>query len=113
MLSHFLTRPALIWDVLLNMTKVELELILDAEMYLFFEKGMLCRVFHTSKRYNKTKDKYLNSYDPKQESKHVIDLDASNLYGYVMSKFFLRSGFKWIDPLILINTAGIVQKVAF
>ena len=55
---------------------------------------MLCRVFHTSKRYSKTKDKYLNSYDPKQESKHIIDLDASNVHGYVMSKFFLRSGFK-------------------
>ena len=82
-------------------------------MYLFFEKDMLCRVFHTSKKYSKTKDKYLNSYDPKQESKHIIDLDASNAHGYVMSKFFLRSGFKWIDPLILINTAGIAQKVAF
>ena len=28
------------------MTKVELELILDANMYLFFEKGMRGRVFY-------------------------------------------------------------------
>ena len=46
----------------------------------------------------KTNDKYLKSYDPKQESKHVIYLDANNLYGYAMSKFLPTGGFKWIDP---------------
>ena len=30
---------------MLNITKVELELILDADMYLFFEKGMRGGVF--------------------------------------------------------------------
>ena len=38
----------------------------------------------------------MKSYDPKQESKHIID--ASNLYGYAMSKFLPTSGFKRIDP---------------
>ena len=37
-------------------------------------------------------------YDPKQESKHIMYLDANNLYGYAMSKFLPTSGFKWIDP---------------
>ena len=32
--SHYLSAPALIWDEILNMTKVEIELILDADMYL-------------------------------------------------------------------------------
>ena len=35
--SHYLSAPALIWDAMLNMTKVELELISDTDMYLFFE----------------------------------------------------------------------------
>ena len=39
----------------------------------------------------------MNSYDPKQESKHIIYLDANNLYGYAMSKFFPKRGLKWID----------------
>ena len=39
----------------------------------------------------------LKSYNPKQESKHIIYLDTNNLYGYAMSKFFATSGFKWID----------------
>ena len=37
-------------------------------------------------------------YDPKQEPKHIMYLDANNLYGYAMSKFLPKSGFKWIDP---------------
>ena len=38
--SHYLSALALSWDLMLRMTKVELELISDADMYLFFDKGM-------------------------------------------------------------------------
>ena len=34
--SRYLSEPALSWDAILNMRKVELELILDIDMYLFF-----------------------------------------------------------------------------
>ena len=55
------------------------------------------RVSYISKRYSKAKNKYLESYDPKQESKHIIYLGANNLYGYVMTRFLTTSGFKWTD----------------
>ena len=48
--SHYLNAPALKWDAMLNMRKVELKLILDAGMYLFFEKDMTIGVFYISKR---------------------------------------------------------------
>ena len=83
---------------MLNMTKVELELIPDPDMYIFFEKGTRGGVSYISNRYSKANNKYLKSYDPKQESKHIIYLDANNLYGYAMSKFPSTSGFKQIDP---------------
>ena len=38
-MSKSLFAPALIWDVMLNTTKVELEHISDPDMYIFFEKG--------------------------------------------------------------------------
>ena len=38
--SHYLSALALSWDPMLNMTKVNLELISDPDMYIFFEKGM-------------------------------------------------------------------------
>ena len=37
--SHYLRAPGLSWDAILNMTKVELELISHPDMYIFFEKG--------------------------------------------------------------------------
>ena len=47
------------------MTKVELQLISVAQMYLLFER---CGVSYISKRYSKASNKYLKSYDLKQES---------------------------------------------
>ena len=37
--SRYLSAPDLSWDAMLCITKVELEHISDAGMYLFFEKG--------------------------------------------------------------------------
>ena len=68
--SHYLSTPALSWDAILNMTKVELELISHADIYLFFEKGVRGGgVSYISKRYSQANNKYLKPYDPKQESK--------------------------------------------
>ena len=75
---------------------MELGLIPDPD--IFSEKGTRCGVSYISNRYSKANNKYLKSYDPKQESKHIIYLDANNLHGYAMSKFIPTSGFKWIDP---------------
>ena len=80
------------------MTKIELEPIPDPDIYIFFEKDTSGGIFYICSRYSKTNNKYSKSYDPKQESKHIIYLDANNLYGYAMSKFLATSGFKWRDP---------------
>ena len=51
-----------------------------------------------SNRYSKTNKKYLKSYEPKQESQHIINFNANNLYVYAVSKFLQTSGFNWMDP---------------
>ena len=86
------------WDAMLNMTKGELGLISDDEAYLFFEKGMRSKVSHIYKICRKANNKYLKSYDPKQQSRHILYSGANKLYGYAMSKFHSTSWFKWIDP---------------
>ena len=77
--------------------KSELELVPDPGMFIFFRKGTRAGVSYGSNRYSKTNKKYFKSYDPKQESKHIIYSDARNLYGYAMSKFLPTKGFKWIN----------------
>ena len=96
--SHYLSAPALSWDAILNMTKIKLELILDPDMNIFLEKDMRDEVSYISNRHSKANNKYLKSYGPKQKSKHIIYLEANNLYDYAMSKFLPKIGFKWVDP---------------
>ena len=49
------------------MRKIKLELISYPDMYIFFEKGTRGGTSYFSNRYNKAKNRYLKSYDPKQE----------------------------------------------
>ena len=82
-------------------------------MYLSFEKDMRGGVSYISKKYSHIKannksyiskkysqanNKYFKSSDQKQESKHIVYLDANNLYHNTMSKIFPTGEFKWIDP---------------
>ena len=83
---------------MLKMTKADLEFIPDPDMHMFFEKGIRGGVCYISNRYCKANNNYFKSYDPKQESKYIIYLDANNLYGYEMSNFLATRGIKWIDP---------------
>ena len=55
--------------------------------YIFFEKGKIFVTSHIS-----------NRYDPKEESRHIIYLDANNLYVYAISNFLPTSGIKIVDP---------------
>ena len=79
-LSHYLSAPALNWDVILKTTKVELQFIPDLHMYIFFEKVTRGGVSYISNRYSKANNNYLKPYDLKQESRHIIYLGANNLY---------------------------------
>ena len=75
-----------------NMTKVKLELIADSDRHLFFEKVTRDRISYIYNRHSKTNNKPLKSYESKQETKHIIYLDANNLYEYAMSIFFQQVG---------------------
>ena len=75
--GHYLSVSALNRVAMLNMIKVELELIPDADMYLFFEKVMRRGISYVSKKYGKSNSNYLKSYDPKRGSKHIIYFDTN------------------------------------
>ena len=96
--SHFLSAPGLSWDAMFNMTKVELELIPNPDMYISFQKGKRGGVSYISNRYSKANNKYIKSYDAKQQPKNIIYLDANNLDGYLVTTFLPTSDFKQIYP---------------
>ena len=81
---------------MLNMAKTELDLF-QMQTCICSLKKAWDGFSSISKRYSKANNKFLKSYDSKQESKHIIYLDVNNLYGSAMSKFFPIRGFKGID----------------
>ena len=84
---------------MLNMTKVKLGLISNANITFLFEKSMRNKVSYISKRCTKASNKCLKSHDSKQQSKHIIYLKERNIFsGYVMLKFLPRNGIKRVDP---------------
>ena len=93
---HYFTSPGLAWDAMLKMTKIELELMSDVDMYLFIEKGLRGGISYIANRYGKANNKYMKEYDEKAPSKYIMYLDANNLYGWAMSKSLPTGGFRWL-----------------
>ena len=81
---------------MLEMTKVELEKISNADMHLCIEKGIRGGISYVAKRYSKANKKYCLDYDQEKPEKYIIYLDMNNLYGSAMSQYLPYGGFKWV-----------------
>ena len=93
---HYFTSPGLAWDAMLKMTKIQLELMTDVDMYLFIEKGLRGGISYIANRYGKANNKYMKDYNENEPSKYIMYLDANNLYGFAMSCYLPTGGFKWL-----------------
>ena len=49
--------------------------------------------------YTEANNKYMKNYDKNKESSFLMYVNASNLYGWAMSKKLPVDGFKWVDDL--------------
>jgi hypothetical protein len=54
-------------------------------------------VSYIAHRYRKANNKYMKDHDPNKESKHIMYLDANNLYGWAMSQSLPTAGFRWLN----------------
>ena len=94
---HYFTSPGLSWDAMLKMTEVNLELITDIDMHQFVEKGLRGGISYIANRYGKANNKYMQNWNPNEESKYLMYLDANNLYGWAMSQYLPTGNFKWLN----------------
>ena len=78
-----MTSPGLSWDAMLKITKINLDLISDIDMQLFIEKGLRGGISYIAHRHGKANNKYMQNYNPQEESSYLMYLDANNLYLYV------------------------------
>ena len=106
----YLTAPAFAWDSMLKMTGIELQLLTDLDMHLFFEKqirGGVSTAFH---RFAKANNKYMKNFDPKKPSKFLMYFDANSLYATAMCEPLPVGEFKWMGKNELEKLEEFVER---
>ena len=87
--------PGLAWKACLKKTRIRLELLLDPDMLLMFERGIRGGITQSVHRWAEANNPYMNSFNP-NEVNYLQYLDASDLYGWAMSQPLPTGGFKWV-----------------
>ncbi|GFV82659.1 uncharacterized protein TNCV_1618881 [Trichonephila clavipes] len=93
----YFTTPALSRDAMLLHTKVAIELFTDYDMLLFIEKGVRGGISQCCNRYAIANNRYMSNFNPDDEIKYLMYLDANHLHGYAMSKYLPLKDFVWSD----------------
>ena len=96
---HSYTLPGFSWQAMLKLTKIELELITDPDMYLFLMDTIRGGISVCNKKHVIADNKYINKNTT--NNKYILYLDANNLYGYSMIQSLPYKNFKWSDNLTL------------
>ena len=93
--AHFYTAPGLARKACLKKTGICLELLLDPDMLLMFERGIRGGIMQSVHRWAVANNPYMGSeYDPKKPTKYLQYLHANNLYGWAMSQPLPTGGFQ-------------------
>ena len=80
--AHFYTAPGLAWKACLKKTRIRLELLLDPDMVLMFERGIRGGITQSVNRWAKANNPYMGSeFDLDEKTNYLQYLDANNLYG--------------------------------
>ena len=108
--AHFFTTPGLAWDAMLKMTGVKLELLKDVDQVLMIEKGIRGGNANVFKRFAKANNQYMKNFDPKQDNRFLVYLDANNLYGWAMSQPLPVEEFEWMSEADLQNWKNFVEE---
>ena len=90
-------------EIMFKKTGVKLELLTDNDILLMVEKGIRSGMCQETYKYVKANNKYMNNYDVNQETSYLQYLDASNLYGWSMSKELPVNNFEWMTDISDIN----------
>ena len=97
--AHFCTAPSLSWTAALKFTKQELEIPLDPDMHMMFDKGLRGGISMVANQYARANNENLSDYNPKLPTSHIQYVDCNNLYGKAMSEYLPTGGFEWVETL--------------
>ena len=99
--AHFYTAPGLAWRACLKKTGVRLELLLDPDMLLMFERGIRGGITQSVHRWAAANNPYMDEYDSSRPTKYLQYLDANNLYGWAMSQPLPTGWFRRLSVVVI------------
>ena len=86
------------WKACLKKTGIRLELLLDPDMLLMFERGIRGGITQSVHRWTAANNPSMGSeYDKSKPTKYLQYLDTNNLYGWAMSQPLPTGGFHWVE----------------
>ena len=85
--SHFTTAPGLSWTAALKFTNVKLEIPVDPDMHMFFDKGLTGGISIVSNHYAKANNPEVERYDPGKSKSYIRFFDCNNHYGDAMRQY--------------------------
>ena len=103
--THFVSLPAISYMSAFKMTKEKIHLLVDAEMYTLFERGIRGGLTYTNKHLVTASS---STPPPSQQQQHNLDteeeeeetvlayVDENNLYGNALCQYLPHSEFEWI-----------------
>ena len=94
---HYFTTPGLAWDAALHMSRVDLELITNENIYNMVENSIRGGISMISTLHAKANNPRLPSYDPELPRQDLIYQDANNLYHHAMSQYLPTGGFRLLN----------------
>ena len=95
---HYYITPCLAWDAALRMSRVDLHLIADQDMYHFAENSIRGGISMISTRHvQANKPSFPATYDASLPRQDPIYLDANNLYGWAISQSLTTDGFRFLS----------------
>jgi hypothetical protein len=96
---HCISAPSLSWQAMLRFTRVELELLSDSDMYMFFERGIRGGLAVVATRHAVASNHYVGAPaegEPLQQQHTLFYFDCNGLYGHAMSGSLPIRGFRWL-----------------
>ena len=96
--SYYVTLPGMVWDSAFKMTGCSVDLLTDADMYEFFERGIRGGMTFVNTHFTRTNSERVPEvYDSSQPHSDILYIDANNLYGHALSQRLPQSEFKWMS----------------
>jgi len=98
---NYVGTPSFGCDAMLLKTGVQLELLKDSDMYLFYERGIRGGQSVIFNEYAQANNEYMEDYNKDIKTSFISYIDANNLYGHAMNRPLPYSEFQWIAPITI------------